>query len=188
MGCGRSWHVPAGVVTSTVHLSGRSLTRAQVSRVVRALRASGLTLLVIDGPSGAGKSTLAAAIAAASGAPVVALDSVYPGWGGLRQGSAELGRTLIGPHCAGRLGWVQRWDWERSARGIRVAVKPGGLLIVEGCGAFAAVSRPAFRVWVTLSDAERRRRGLERDGGAYEPFWAMWEAQWRRYRRSNRAG
>ncbi|HEU5223622.1 MAG TPA: hypothetical protein VFU07_08065 [Candidatus Lumbricidophila sp.] len=168
----------------TWRLSGRDVSAAEVARLARAWRASGLPLLVIDGPSGAGKSTLAAALAAASGAPVVALDSVYPGWGGLRQGSVELGRTLIRPHRAGRLGWVQRWDWEASARGIRIAVKPGGPLIVEGCGAFAAAGRPAFRVWVILGDAERRRRALDRDGGAYEPFWATWEAQWRRYRRA----
>ena len=34
---------------------------------------------------------------------------------------------------------------------------------------------------MTAPDALRKRRALERDGGAYDPYWNFWERQWRRY-------
>ena len=37
------------------------------------------------------------------------------------------------------------------------------------------------RIWVDAADAVRKRRALDRDGGAYDPFWNLWEGQWRRH-------
>ena len=56
-------------------------------------------------------------------------------------------------------------------------------MIVEGCGAFGAgcASPDAVRVWIDAPDAVRQRRALDRDDGAYDPFWDVWERQWRRY-------
>lgn len=56
-------------------------------------------------------------------------------------------------------------------------------MIVEGCGAFLAGSHrsEAIRVWMDAPYAERRRRALERDGGAFDPHWERWEADWRRH-------
>ena len=56
-------------------------------------------------------------------------------------------------------------------------------MIIEGCGAFRAggASPDAVRVWIDAPDAVRKRRALDRDGGAYDPFWNVWERQWRRY-------
>ena len=60
---------------------------------------------------------------------------------------------------------------------------PGRALIIEGCGAFAAgaAAPDAVRIWVDAPDAVRRRRALDRDAGAYDPYWDLWERQWRRY-------
>ena len=41
-------------------------------------------LVCVDGPAGSGKTTLAAGIAARTGAPVLHMDDLYPGWSGLR--------------------------------------------------------------------------------------------------------
>ena len=47
-------------------------------------------IVLIDGRSGAGKSTLAAALAARLGTPLLALDSLYPGWDGLAAGAVAV--------------------------------------------------------------------------------------------------
>lgn len=143
-------------------------------------------LVLIDGPSGAGKSLLADALHAAwPGTPpaLVRLDDVYPGWTGLERASGTLARTLVPPVRRGAVGRWRRWDWGRSRPGVLEHLQPGGPLIIEGCGAFAVGEgvRTAVRVWVDAPDALRKRRALDRDHGAYDPFWDLWERQWRRY-------
>nr|WP_236778830.1 ATP-binding protein [Agromyces seonyuensis] len=145
-------------------------------------------LVVIDGPSGAGKSALADALVAAlpaGTAELVRLDEIYPGWYGLDAGARSAGRRVVAPHSRGRSGTVERWDWAADAPARPRSVRPGSLLVVEGCGAFAAARRawPAavLRVWVDLPDEERRARALARDRGAFDPWWETWDEQWRRY-------
>jgi hypothetical protein len=83
----------------------------------------------------------------------------------------------------GEIGSWRRWDWDRDRPGGLERVRPGRSLIIEGCGAFGAggASSDAVRVWIEAPDALRKRRALDRDGGAYDPFWNVWERQWRRY-------
>ncbi|WP_448004939.1 ATP-binding protein [Agromyces bauzanensis] len=143
-------------------------------------------LVLIDGPSGAGKSTFADAVRAAwpGGAPaLVRLDDVYPGWSGLERAGAVLARSLVPPVRRGGVGSWRRWDWARARPGALERLRPGGPLIVEGCGAFVVGDGApgALRVWVDAPDAMRKRRALDRDDGAYDPFWELWEHQWRRY-------
>lgn len=143
-------------------------------------------LVLIDGPSGAGKSTLADALRVSwPGArpALVRLDDVYPGWSGLERAGIQLSRTLIPLVRRGMVGAWRRWDWAHGAPGDLEWLRPGRALIVEGCGAFEAgtAAHDAVRVWVDAADAVRKRRALGRDGGAYDPFWDLWERQWRRY-------
>ena len=143
-------------------------------------------LVLIDGPSGAGKSTLADAVRASwpgRTPALVRLDDVYRGWSGLERAGAELARTLVQPLARDVVGRWRRWDWLHARPGEREWVRAGTPLIVEGCGAFEAGSAAsdAIRVWVDAAEGVRRQRALARDRGAYDPFWNMWERQWRRY-------
>ena len=152
-----------------------------VQAAVRGIRSP---LVLIDGPSGAGKSTLADALTACwPGRPphLVRLDDVYRGWSGLERAGAELSRTLVSRWARGEIGRWRHWDWANDRPGPFEHVHPGGALIIEGCGAFAAgVPAPsALRIWVDAPDALRRRRALDRDGGAFDPYWEMWDRQWR---------
>jgi hypothetical protein len=158
-----------------------------VAFVLAAARGIRAPLVLIDGPSGAGKSTLADALLArwpGRKPTLVRLDDVYPGWSGLERASAMLACTLVPANRRGAVGSWRRWDWVRDRPGRRERVRPGGGgLVVEGCGAFATAgaSVAAVRIWVDAGNAARRRRALDRDGGAYDPFWDLWEGQWRRH-------
>jgi len=164
---------------------------AAVARVLaevrRRRRLAPLAAVAIDGPSGAGKSTFAGALANAwppvTAPRVVALDSVYPGWYGLARAAGSLDRTLLAPLGRGVPGGWRRWDWSHDRSGTEAIVLPGGPLIVEGCGAFEATAgRPGVvRVWLRAAEATRKRRALERDAGGFDPFWDLWETEWRRY-------
>jgi len=158
-----------------------------VAAVLAAARGIRAPVVLIDGPSGAGKSTLADAVIERWPGPpptLVRLDDVYRGWTGLERAGTDLARTLLAPNRRGAVGGWRRWDWARDAPGRLERVRPGrnGLLI-EGCGAFTAGARvvDAVHVWVDASDATRKRRALRRDRGAYDPYWDLWERQWRHH-------
>ncbi|WP_245561685.1 ATP-binding protein [Agromyces italicus] len=143
-------------------------------------------IVAIDGPSGSGKSTFADELAAdwpGGRARLVRLDEVYPGWHGLAAAAGSLDRTLLAPHARGVPGGWRRWDWSEGRRAGAVVLPPGGPLILEGCGAFEAVTRRpgAVRVWLQAADDTRRLRALARDAGRFDPYWELWETEWRRY-------
>jgi len=130
-------------------------------------------VLLIDGRSGAGKTVLAGRVADATGAALVSLDDVYPGWRGLAAGAAEVPRILAE-------GSWRSWDWAADRPGSAASVDLTGSVIVEGCGAISRASRPLadHAWWLEYADtAERRRRALARSGAGYEPHWDAWAAQ-----------
>ena len=129
-------------------------------------------VLLIDGRSGVGKTVLATRLARATGAALVSLDDVYPGWDGLAAGAAAVPDII-------RDGSWRRWDWTHDRPGGTASVDRTGSLIVEGCGAISRASRPLadHAWWLDGDDAVRKRRALERDGDAYAPFWDRWAAQ-----------
>jgi hypothetical protein len=182
---GVTYDVPASP-SAAIPGPGQGVAAASVHAVLDAARGIRRPLVLIDGPSGAGKSTLADAVRASwPGIPpaLVRLDDVYPGWSGLERAGTDLARTLVPPVRRGTIGRWRRWDWANSRPGDLEWLRPGGPLIVEGCGAFEAgrAASVAVRVWVEAADEVRKRRALGRDGGAYDPFWDFWERQWRRY-------
>lgn len=139
-------------------------------------------LVLLDGPSGAGKTTLAAAVAGLAAArdvptSVVHLDAMYDGWGGLPGIGARLAR-LLAPLAEGRAGGYERYDWSAGRFAETVEVQPVDLLVVEGVGAAARSVEPfgTVLVWVEAPRDLRRRRGVERDGAAFEVVWEQWAA------------
>jgi uridine kinase len=138
----------------------------------------GTTRLVsIDGPAGSGKTTLARAVAALTGAVVVHMDDLYPGWEGL----FEVGPQVLGivtPLSAGRTGSYRRYDWVAGEYAETHEVAPAPLLVLEGVG---SGNRPwrhlvSTLVWVEADPPTRLARGLARDGQAWRGHWERWMA------------
>lgn len=144
-------------------------------------------LLLIDGPSGSGKSTLADELRASlsdTGAILIRMDEIYPGWSGLDEATTILARDVLAPWRRGEPSGHPLWDWAADRRAGWRDIAPAHPLIVEGCGAASGWTRdPAsVLVWVEASDDTRKRRALERDAGGFDDHWEMWDAQWRSYR------
>lgn len=162
----------------------------RVIRAVSALSASNPVIL-IDGFSGAGKSSLAADLVARwplrDRVQCVALDSLYPGWGGLDAGTQYAREHILVPHGRGTVGFWQRWDWERGERAESSAVHPSLPLIVEGSGIITAATAGLadIRVWVDSPEASRKPRALDRDGDVYRPHWDAWAVQERAHFRTD---
>jgi uridine kinase len=139
----------------------------------------GHRLVCVDGPAGAGKTTLATALADLAGeARVVHMDDLFEGWAGLPTVDAQLD-TLLRPLADGRPGSYRRYDWLRGAWAETVTVPPGPLLVLEGVGSGSLVvaDLATVLVWVDAPYDVRMRRGIERDGDAFAPYWEMWAAE-----------
>lgn len=135
-------------------------------------------LVCLDGPAGSGKTTWAAAIAAlAPGALVIHMDDVFPGWSGLPRIDEQL-HDLLTPLSGGRPGSYRRYDWLAGEFAETVTVEPGPLLLLEGVGSGASRfgALHTVLVWVEAPHHERMRRGIERDGDAFAPYWEQWAA------------
>lgn len=133
-------------------------------------------LLCVDGPSGSGKTTLASAVAASVGdAQVVHMDDLFEGWDGLPTVDAQLG-GLLRPLAAGRPGTYRRYDWHAGAWAETVTVAPAPLLVLEGVGSgsLEVADLVTVLVWVEAAYDVRMRRGIERDGDDFAPYWEAW--------------
>jgi uridine kinase len=145
-------------------------------------------LVSIDGPAGSGKSTLARAVADAyderaraagrgpeAGSTVLHMDDLFEGWSGLGDVDTQLD-TVLGPLSSGRAGHYRRYDWYEDDWAETVLVRPCALLVIEGVGSGAARFDPmrTLLVWIEAPYDERKRRGLERDGDAFEAHWEQW--------------
>lgn len=156
-----------------------SRLRDAAERVARQVGERPHPVVLIDGRSGAGKSTLAALLAQLLEAQVLALDSVYPGWDGLRTGADAVIEGVLRPRSRGLVGRWVRWDWLRDEPAEAHDVDPHSALIVEGSGILTPTS-VAFAdasVWVDSPSRSRRQRALDRDGDTYRPHWDRWAAQ-----------
>jgi uridine kinase len=140
-----------------------------------------IRLVVVDGRSGAGKTRLAGRLARAlDRAPIVHLDFFYPGWDGLA-GGVELAVDWVArPLAAGRPARWRRYDWttDRFAEWRETSCAP--VVVLEGCGAGAAVLRPytSTALWVDTPPELRDERLQKRiDWPRYAPHRARWAAQ-----------
>jgi uridine kinase len=135
-------------------------------------------LVCIDGQAGSGKSTLAAALTRLDGqARVVHMDDLFEGWSGLPTVDAQLG-GLLRPLAEGQPGTYRRYDWERGEFAETVTVPPGPLLVLEGVGSgsLEVADLATVLVWVEAAYEVRLKRGIDRDGEAFAPYWEEWAA------------
>jgi uridine kinase len=133
-------------------------------------------LVCIDGPAGSGKTTLAESVArVVPDTEVVHCDELLHGWRGL-PGLATSLEALLRPLAVGRIGHWRRWDWHADDWAEVHAVRPGGLLVLEGVGSWspAYADLVGLLVWVEAASELRLARGVARDGEAMRPQWEQW--------------
>jgi len=158
-----------------------------------ALMASKNTAIVlIDGRAGSGKSRFSQQLAdlifqSEKQLPkLIHMDDLYPGWDGLRAGSAYLNQNILQPVLSGKQANWQIWDWELGQRGAASepangwrSFEGGNLVLVEGCGAVSAVSSEIadLAIWIESDMELRRTRFSTRDEGQFDSYWEAWAIQ-----------
>ncbi len=156
-------------------------TGSTVDDVVRDLEATSAHTVLVDGRSGSGKSTLAGQLRHRwTGAEVVRLDDVYPGWDGLRWATAHVQSALLQPRARGAEGRWRSWSWVRNRPGVWHVVEPETRLVIEGVGVLTSASRALadLAIWVDADDADRKRRALSRRArDDYAEHWDEWAAR-----------
>ena len=154
---------------------------AALAQEVRQLesRAGATTVVVIDGASGSGKSTFATRLAAATGAGLLRLEDMYPGWDGLDEGAQRLVDDVLEPLSRGEQATIRRWDWLAMRELDREPLVTEPLLIVEGVGAGSRAAAPfiSLLIWLEAETEERYARAIARDGELYLGHWDRWAAQ-----------
>jgi hypothetical protein len=132
-------------------------------------------LVCIDGPAGSGKTTLAAEVHELSGAPVLRMDDLYPGWDGLLDVDPHV-LGILEPLAGGTSGRYRRYDWAAGAYAEEHTVAPAPLLVLEGVGAgnLAWSGLVTTLVWVEAAPAVRLARGVARDGEDQRAHLVAW--------------
>lgn len=84
---------------------------------------------------------------------------------------------MLVPLRQGKSVQTRRWDWHVNQFFPGKLVEPAGMIVVEGCGAISAASRPLLdvAVWLEAEESIRQTRATERDGD--ESWWPKWRAQ-----------
>ncbi len=136
------------------------------------------TVVAVDGPSGAGKTSFVAGLADVTGADVLHLEDLYPGWHGLAATPDVVARVLAAI-AVGDTGTAHRWDWAAGLPGPLMHVPPARLLVLDGVGSGATVVRPflSLLIWLEAPADVRKHRALSRDGDTFAPFWDVWADQ-----------
>ncbi|KRE37289.1 para-aminobenzoate synthase [Janibacter sp. Soil728] len=138
-----------------------------------------MRIIALDGRSGSGKTSLAGAVARAWDAPVVSMDSIYPGWSGLAAAPPLLVTHVLHPLARGEQPVVPTWDWLADRPGPLLSITVGERLVVEGCGSSVgeASALEGTRIWLDGPAELRRQRAIDRDGPLFEEHWEMWAQQ-----------
>lgn len=140
---------------------------------------AGRRLVCVDGPAGSGKTTLAAALEGLlPHAVVVHTDELLAGWDGLDGLPATLA-TMLTEMADGAPGAYRRYDWVAGSWAETVTLPPHETLVLEGVGSASLPGRhlSSAVVWVEAPHDLRMRRGIERDGDDFAPYWERWALQ-----------
>ncbi|MCU1472217.1 ATP-binding protein [Amnibacterium sp.] len=140
-------------------------------------------VLLLEGRSGSGKTSLAAWLAPRLGARVLHLEHLYCGWDGLDAAAEVLADRVLPAFAGGRLAEWPTWDWAAGRRAGTGRLRPGGPLVVEGCGALTSASRRFAAVAVVLDVATpvRTARIARRDPPSTLPGHRRWALQEHRH-------
>jgi uridine kinase len=159
------------VVSAAASPAAAVLTHA---RAAPARLAAG-RLICIDGPAGSGKSTLADQVHRLSGAPVLRMDDLYPGWNGLFDVDPHV-LGILEPLSRGESGRYCRYDWPAGEYRESRVVDPAPLLVLEGVGAgnLAWSRLVSTLVWVEAPAGVRLARGVARDGEHERAHLVVW--------------
>ena len=146
-------------------------------------------ITLIDGRSGSGKTTFATELARSTGAQLLSLDDVYPGWDGLEAAEAHVLHHVLRAIAEGRPPRWRSWNWPDARPGTWYDLQRP--LVIEGCGAISPAARALadHALWIELpDDVERRRRAIARDGELLARNWQRWARQeeWHAYRHDPR--
>jgi uridine kinase len=138
---------------------------------------AGVRLVALDGRSGSGKTWLAERLAAPSGAPVIHLEDLYPGWDGLAATAGVLADWVTGPLGRGQPARWRRFDWDTMSYAGWHTTGPADVIILEGCGSIRAQLASVYsaRIWVEAPATVRQQRLRARpDWPAYAPHAERW--------------
>ncbi|AWB91679.1 4-amino-4-deoxy-L-arabinose transferase [Aeromicrobium chenweiae] len=152
---------------------------ALVDLIADRMPACGSTKVVaVDGRSGSGKTAFTAGLVAATGAAVLHLDDIYPGWHGLAA-TPPMVAGVLASVAVGEVGVAPRWSWVRDEPASELRVPPAPLLVLDGVGSGATVLRPylSLLIWLDAPADVRRSRALARDGDTFAPYWDIWAEQ-----------
>lgn len=159
--------------------AGRAVASALLTINGAQTRCGSTKVIAIDGPSGAGKTDFTAALAERlPSAQVLHMDDLYPGWDGLERAVADLHDHVLAPLARGERATYRRWNWEHERYAEWHCLPATRLLLVEGVGSGAEPGRQleSALIWLEADRDVRFRRGVERDGALYLPYWRRWAA------------
>jgi len=132
-------------------------------------------IITIDGVAGAGKTSLAAHLAEEyspkMSVQVVHMDDLYDGWDdSLGESLTAKLSEIIAAHKAKAPYRTRAFDWNTGGPGDEIVIGPADLLILEGVGAGARVTRDeaVSKIWIDIEPIVGLRRVLSRDGEAIE--------------------
>lgn len=128
-------------------------------------------LVGVGGRGASGKTTLARAVAAATGAQVVATEEF---WDGAGFDLERLRREVVEPLARGETARYRGWDWARGAPHAHPrVVRAEGVIVLEGVCALHRLVRDEedVRVWVEAPADVRLARAVARDGEEARAAW-----------------
>ena len=162
------------------------------SKLDALIQTKNTAIVLIDGRAGSGKSRFAGQLAdlifqSEKQLPkLIHMDDLYPGWDGLRAGSAYLNRSILEPIASGKQANWQVWDWQLGERGIANepangwrSFEGGNLVLVEGCGSVSMASSELadLTIWIDSDASQRKSRFSTRDQGQFDSYWGTWSIQ-----------